>query len=210
MDAYRRWLAGGSALLAAAGAAGLAIAVAGSEPFRYVSESGVAGAPNAGLYRVGMILLAVSIALLSVPAWRTGRATGLPLVGQWGFLGGLALAVAAPLAGVAGAVTCSPGCPLPPYETPTARDLVHAGGAIGALLLIALVILVYALQPDPGPLRHAGRLAVALAYPPLILSAIGIVFAGRGLFTGLMERAALVAVSAWLVATAALHLRRKP
>ncbi|MET7395247.1 DUF998 domain-containing protein [Dactylosporangium sp. NPDC005572] len=210
MEAYRRWLAGGSAVLAAAGASGLAISVAGSEPFRYVSESGVTGAPHAGLYRAGMILLAASIALLSVPAWWTARATGLPVVGQWGVLGGLALATAAPLAGVAGVVTCSPGCPLPPYETPTVRDLIHAGGAIGALLLIALVILVYALQPDPGPLRRAGRLAVLLAYPPLILSAIGIVFAGRGLFTGLMERAALVAVSAWLVATAALHLRRKP
>ncbi|GGM14702.1 DUF998 domain-containing protein [Dactylosporangium sucinum] len=210
MSAHRRWLAGGSALLAAVGAGGLAISVAGSEPFRYVSESGVAGAPHAGLYRVSMILLAASIALLSVPAWRTARATGLPVVGHWAFLGGLALAAAAPLAAVAGAVSCSPGCPLPPYETPTARDLVHAGGAIGALLLIALVILIYAVQPDPSALRRAARLAVVLAYPPLILSAAGIAFAGRGLFTGLMERASLVAVSAWLVATAALHLRGKP
>ena len=75
-------------------------------------------------------------------------------------LAAAALALAAPLAALSGAVTCSPGCPLPPYESPQPRDLIHATGAIGALLLCALAILVYATQPDATTLRRAGRLGV--------------------------------------------------
>ncbi|GAA1505827.1 hypothetical protein GCM10009827_019430 [Dactylosporangium maewongense] len=214
----RRWCAGAATATAATGAIGLAFAVAGSAPWRYVSESGVAGAPHPTLYRVSMLLLAASLAFLAVPARHTARhaLVALPFVpGRVAALvpAGLAaaaIALAAPLAAVAGAVTCSPGCPLPPYESPQPRDLVHAAGAIGALLLLALAILVYATQPDHSTLRRAGRLGVLLAFPPLILSAIGILFLGRGLFTGLMERAALVAVSAWLVQTAAVHVRAKP
>ncbi|WP_460494031.1 hypothetical protein [Dactylosporangium cerinum] len=162
-----------------------------------------------------MLLLAASLALLAGPARHTGwhafatlwkgRLAAVPTG-----LAAAALALAAPLAALSGAVTCSPGCPLPPYESPRPQDLIHATGAIGALLLCALAILVYATQPDATTLRRAGRLGVLLAFPPLILSAIGILLLGRGLFTGLMERAALAAVSAWLVHTAAVHVRAKP
>ncbi|MEV0127598.1 DUF998 domain-containing protein [Dactylosporangium sp. NPDC050688] len=218
MHSTRRWFAGAATATAATGAIGLAVSVAGSAPWRYVSESGVAGAPHATLYRTSMLLLAASLALLAVPARHTARhaLATLPFVpGRLAAavpagLAAAALALAAPLAVVAGAVTCSPGCPLPPYETSQPRDLVHAAGAIGALLLCALVILVYATQPDATTLRRAGRLGVLLAFPPLILSALGILLLGRGLFTGLMERAALAAVSAWLVHTAAVHVRAKP
>jgi hypothetical protein len=212
----RRWCAGAATATAALGATGLAVSVAGSAPWRYVSESGVDGAAHPTLYRVSMLLLAASLAFLAVPARHTARhaLAGLPLgrlatVVPAG-LAAAAIAVAAPLAALSGVVTCSPGCPLPPYESPQPRDLVHATGAIGALLLIALAMLVYATQPDDSTLRRAGRLGVLLAFPPLILSAIGIAFLGRGLFTGLMERAALAAASAWLVHTAAVHLRAKP
>jgi hypothetical protein len=214
----RRLCAAAATATATLGAVGLAVAVAGSEPFRYVSESGVAGAPHAALYRISMLLLAASLALLVIPARQTGRLGSFfhrgPLADLVAALpAGLvawALAAAAPLAGLASAVTCSPGCPLPPYETSTPRDLTHAAGAIGALLLCALVMLLYAIQPDPGSLRRAGRFGVLAAFPPMVLSAIGILLLGRGLFTGIAERAALVAVSAWLVLTAALHLRTKP
>ncbi|WP_327008070.1 DUF998 domain-containing protein [Dactylosporangium sp. NBC_01737] len=214
MPSPRRWCAGAATATATTGAIGLAVSVAGSAPWRYVSESGVAGAPHPTLYRVSMVLLAASLALLAVPARHTGAAR-LLVPGRLALavpagLAAAALALAAPLAALAGAVTCSPGCPLPPYESPQPRDLVHATGAIGALLLCALAILVYATQPDATTLRRAGRLGVLLAFPPLILSAIGILLLGRGLFTGLMERAALAAVSAWLVHTAAVHLRAKP
>ncbi|MEV4511668.1 DUF998 domain-containing protein [Dactylosporangium sp. NPDC049525] len=214
MPSPRRWCAGAATALAATGAIGLAVSVAGSAPWRYVSESGVAGAPHPTLYRVSMLVLAASLALLAVPARHTGT-TRLLLPGRLATavpagLAAAALALAAPLAALSGAVTCSPGCPLPPYESPQPRDLIHATGAIGALLLCALAILVYATQPDATTLRRAGRLGVLLAFPPLILSAIGILLLGRGLFTGLMERAALAAVSAWLVHTASVHLRAKP
>jgi len=206
---HRRRLSAAAATAAAAlGAAGLVFAVAGSEPFRYVSESGVTGAPHATMYRMSMGLLAVSLALLILPARATAGRVPLPAFLPAG-LAPLAFAVAAPLAGVSGAVTCSPGCPLPPYETTTPRDLIHATGAIGALLLCALVMLLYALQPDDTELRRAGRLGLLFAFPALVVSAIGVVFLGRGLFTGIAERAALVAVSGWLVLTAALHLRAK-
>ncbi|WP_432832078.1 DUF998 domain-containing protein [Dactylosporangium sp. CA-092794] len=191
-----RWAAAGSAIAGALGAIGAGIAVAGSAPWTYVSESGVPGAPHAGLYRASMVLLAVSLGLLAVPA---RRACAL--------IGG-SLALAAPLAFVSAAVHCSPGCPLPPYEAPAARDLVHAGGAIGALLLCGLAILLYSLLPADRLLRRTGWVGAAIAYPPLVLSAFGILFVGRSLFTGVLERAALVGVSAWLVLTAARHARR--
>ncbi|MET7425350.1 DUF998 domain-containing protein [Dactylosporangium sp. NPDC005555] len=210
MPSPRRWCAGAATATAAIGATGLAFSVAGSAPWRYVSESGVAGAPHPTLYRVSMLLLAASLAFLAVPARHTARHGFPALRCVPAGVAAAAIALAAPLAALSGSVTCSPGCPLPPYETPQPRDLIHAAGAIGALLLLASAILVYATQPDNTTLRRAGRLGVLLAFPPLILSAIGILLLGRGLFTGLMERAALVGVSAWLVHTAAVHLRAKP
>jgi hypothetical protein len=188
-----RWAAAGSAVVGSLGAAGLTTAVAGSAPWRYVSESGVPGAPHAALYQVSMVLLAASLGLLAVP----GRSA------CW--LIGVSLALAAPLAALAGVVHCSPGCPLPPYESTTAQDLVHAAAAIGALLLCALAILLYCILPRP--FRSTGWLGVAIAWPPLILSAGGVLFAGRSLFTGVMERAALIGVSAWVVLTALRHVR---
>lgn len=186
-----RWAALGSAAAGVLGAAGLAAAVAGSPAGTYVSESGVPGAPHAGLYAASLVLLAVSLGLLARPAARLC----LPI--------GLSLGLAAPLAALSGLVHCSPGCPLPPYETPQPRDLIHAGAAIGALLLCALAILLYCLSPW----RRVGLLGVLVAYPPLLLSAGGILLAGRSPFPGVMERVALVAVSAWVVLTAVRHAR---
>jgi hypothetical protein len=189
-----RWAALGSALSGCCGAAGLTAAVASSPPSAYVSESGVPGAaPHATLYAVSMFLLALSLALLAGPARRA----------CW--LIGASLLLAAPMAVTSGAVHCSPGCPLPPYESPTVRDLVHAAAAIAALLLCALAILLYCLLPPPH--RRTGWLGVLIAYPPLLLSAGGVLFVGRSLFTGVTERVALVAVSTWVVVTALRHAR---
>src|SRR4051812_22881612 len=88
---------------------------------RYVSEGGISGAPHAWLYRISVWLIAVALALLAPRAGARSAA--------------LAFGLAAPAAFVSGAVSCSPGCPLPPFERPTAGDLVHAGGTIVALLL---------------------------------------------------------------------------
>jgi hypothetical protein len=154
----------------------------------YVSEGGIAGAPYAWLYRVSVWLIAAALALLA-PGARV-------------LLAGVAFGLAAPAAFVSGAVSCSPGCPLPPFERPTAADLVHAGSTIIALSLCGLVMLVYAVQPHDSPPRRVGRAGLALAAPILGLCAIGLVFVGPGLYTGVMERAALAATSIWLIATA--------
>jgi hypothetical protein len=84
---------------------------------------------------------------------------------------------------------------------------VHAAGAIGALGLCALAMLLYAALPVGPALRRRGRIGLLMAYPPLILSAAGIVLAGRSLFTGVMERLALVAVCAWVVLSSAAESR---
>lgn len=196
-----RWVAAASATAGTLGAAGLAIAVAGSAPWRYVSESGVPGAPHAALYQISMLLLASSLGLLAVSVALPARRPHALIAAS--------LALAAPFAALAGVVPCSPGCPLPPYQTPAARDLVHAAGAVGALGLCALAILLYAALPGPALLRRAGRLGALVAYPPLLLAAAGILITGRSLFTGVMERAALVAVAAWMVLIAALHARAR-
>src|SRR4051794_22835830 len=123
-------------------------------------------------------------------------------VGARAALATLAFALAAPAAFVSGAVSCSPGCPLPPFERPTAADLVHAGGTIVALLLCGVVMLVYALRAADPPLRRVGWAGLLLAAPVLAVAAVGLVFVGRSLFTGVMERAGLAVASAWLIATA--------
>ncbi|GAA2363259.1 DUF998 domain-containing protein [Dactylosporangium salmoneum] len=181
-----RW----AAVVGALGTAGLAVAVAGAPLSTYVSESGVPGAPHAGLYAASMVLLAVSLALLAtVPTLRLVAAC---------------VGLAAALAGVTAGVHCSPGCPLPPYETPAARDLVHATGAVGALGLCALAMLLCATLPAAGRFwRRAGRIGILVAYPPLILSAAGILLVGRSLFTGVAERLALAAVCAWVIFSSA-------
>jgi hypothetical protein len=107
-------------------------------------------------------------------------------------------------------VHCSPGCPLPPYETPAARDLVHAAGAIGALGLCALAMLLSAALRVGPAVRRRGRIGLLVVYPPMILSAAGILLTGRSLFTGVMERLALVAVCAWVVLSSAAESRTSP
>ena len=198
LGSVRRLSAAGATIAAVLGVLATAIASAGGDFSRYVSESGVPGAPHADLYRAGVWLSAAALALLVAPAHGTVR------------MAAPAFALAAPAAAISGAITCSPGCPLPPFERATAADLVHAAASIAALLLCGAAMLAYAVQPFKSPLRRAGRLGVALAAPLLALSGVGLLFVGRGLFTGTVERAALLAVSAWLIATAALHRRARP
>lgn len=172
---------------AACGAAGLFMATRSLALGRYVSEGGIGGAPHAWLYRISVWLLAVALALLA-PRARAPLAV-------------LAFGLAAPAAFVSGAVSCSLGCPLPPFEHPTAGDLVHAGGTIVALLLCGFVMLVYGFERLDSPRRRAGRAGLALVVPVLALAAIGLFFVGRSVYTGVSERAALAATSLWLIAT---------
>jgi Protein of unknown function (DUF998) len=161
----------------------------------YVSESGVAGAPHALAYRLTLLLLAVAAG---------AAALGLrPVAGP----AALALGLAVPCLLVSGSVQCSAGCPLPPYERPTAGDLLHAGASIAAVGLCALAMLAAALWSTDRLVRAGARWAVAVMTPIGAAMVVGLVFAGRTPFTGAVERVCLIGCLAWVAGTSALLAR---
>ncbi len=91
---------------------------------------------------------------------------------------------------------------------PTADDLVHAGASIVALLLCGFLMIWYGVQTVDSPLRRVARAGLVIALPLLALSAVALVAVGRGPLTGVLERLALIATSAWLVATAAAQSKQ--
>ncbi|MFJ6197225.1 DUF998 domain-containing protein [Micromonospora sp. NPDC092111] len=176
------------------GTVAVAVAVVagpGPGPTGYVSEAGIAGSGYAPTYRIGVFALAAALLLV---------AAALPA----------ALRVAAALltAGAActvlsGAVTCSAGCPLPPFETATVADLVHGGASIAAVgaTVLAMLVLGFA-APAPPALRRVARLGVAVALPLSGAIAVGLVTAGRGGLVGGLERLVLLACAGWGLVTA--------
>jgi hypothetical protein len=99
-------------------------------------------------------------------------------------------------------VSCSPGCPLPPYETPTLRDVVHAAASVGAVGLCALAVLLLALSRVDSPARRVSRVAIG----PVVLAGLaniyGLGIVGRSVFTGLAERTLLLLLIVWCLAAA--------
>src|SRR4029077_5034718 len=87
--------------------------------------------------RLGAAGLAVGQALFAVALSGSAWARVVP------FTVGL-VALDAVFGGVSAAVSCSPGCPLPPHETTTAQDLVHGGASILAVGLLGLGLLTVA------------------------------------------------------------------
>jgi hypothetical protein len=187
--AWARW----SALCVLAGTAALAVAVIGSQGGvygGYVSEAGVAGQPYWIAYRIGIFGLAAGFVLLAGAVRPVHRLAALILLGS-----GL-------LAGTSGTVSCTDGCPLPPFETPTARDLVHGGTSIAGVALCALAVLVLAVFAPAGDLRHVSRVAIAPIVAAGLVNAYALVFLGRGYTTGAAERLLLVLLVAWCLAAA--------
>lgn len=161
----------------------------------YVSESGVAGSPHALLYRLTLLLLAVAAG---------AAALGLrPVAGP----AALALGLAVPCLLVSGSVQCSAGCPLPPYERPTAGDLVHAGASIAAVGLCALAVLAAALRSTDRLVRAGARGAVAVLAPAGTAMVVGLLFVGKTPFTGTVERVCLFGCLAWVTGTSILLAR---
>lgn len=74
---------------------------------------------------------------------RTGRRLDLDRLA--GMIAILALAGSAPLAAASGAVPCTAGCPLPPYESASHQDIAHAVASIGGFALAAVAMIVLAL-----------------------------------------------------------------
>jgi hypothetical protein len=188
----------------------------------YLSEAGVPAHPYDAPYRVGMLTLGAGLLVL---AGAVGAALGRPARLAVALLGAAGAAVA-----LSGTVTCSAGCPLPPYETPTPADWVHAVAAVAGVGGIGLAILVlgYGAGTSAGPgaagpgaagpgaagpgaaLRRVSRIAAGLVVPGGVATGLAILLVGRGLVTGLLERVTVAGALAWTLAAAwALH-RRPP
>lgn len=185
-----------------AGAVAVTVAVvAGPGPglTGYVSEAGIAGSGYAPTYRIGVFALATALLLLAV---------ALPP----------ALWVAAALLGagglftlLSGAVTCSAGCPLPPFERATVADLVHGGASIAATAAVVFAMLALLLSPATGAaLRRIAGLGVALALPLAATIALAMLTVGRGGLVGVLERLLLAVAVGWgLVTASTLGLTRR-
>jgi Protein of unknown function (DUF998) len=175
----------------------------------YVSEGGVAGAGHSTVYRIGIAALAVSIGLLGLAV---NQQPAQPRIARWPAVAWMCLVIAAGLGLVSSRVSCTAGCPLPPYQRTTFQDLVHAATSVGAVGLVALAMLVIAVVFPPGALRSAARVATVVSMPLLIALAVAILAAGAGTLTGVLERISLVAVLASVIGTALIIARagRRP
>jgi Protein of unknown function (DUF998) len=197
--ALARVIAGLAALTLVVGAMSAVRAVVLSQGWIYagfVSETGEPGAPHRDGYTYGilgqggaLLLLAVAIVLRrSVAAWVAWSAAGLLA------LGGL-------LAGVSGLVSCSAGCPLPPFETPTGADLVHASSSVLGLAVCGAAMAAFAIAPAPSLLRTVSRVWVGITLPLAIVAGVSLVFIGRGATTGSVEKVLVLVIIAWVLVT---------
>jgi hypothetical protein len=164
------------------------VAGPGSWEQGYVSEAGVAGRPYAVVYRLGLVLLAIGVALLG----RVLRRAGLLLL------------VAAVLAGTSGVVPCSDQCPLPPYEPTTPADLLHTAASIlGMAALAAAMAVTWSAVVRPA-VRRLTAAALTLTVPLGAALGLTMLLAGRDTTSALLERILLVVAVSWLVGTALL------
>ncbi|WP_433652328.1 DUF998 domain-containing protein [Micromonospora zamorensis] len=201
-DVARRVAGSAAAGCALAGAVAVTVAVvAGPGPglTGYVSEAGIAGSGHATTYRIGILALAAALLLVGV---------ALP-PGVWA--APALLATGAVFTAVSGAVTCSAGCPLPPFERATAADLVHGGTSIAATASVVLAMVTLAVSGPAGPvLRRLAGLAAAVALPLCAAVGLAMLVLGRGAVVGVLERLVLAVAVLWGLATAtALALARR-
>jgi hypothetical protein len=164
----------------------------------YVSEAGVRSAPHASAYRIGILVLAAALALLAAALLPVAR------------LAAAALASAAAFTVASGSVTCSDGCPLPPFERATGADLVHGGASILAVAVCVGTMLLLAGGAGPAVLTRPARVALAAAGPLSVSVGLAMLVAGHGAATGVLERALLLVIAGWLFAVGALLRRRAP
>lgn len=168
----------------------------------YVSEAGTTGQPYAMPYRWGVVVLALGVALLGAafaeqPAGRSRS----PLVA-------VLLAATALMAATSGVVTCSDGCPLPPFEPTTTADVVHTGAGVAGMALLAVAMLVVALC-DPRPLLRRMAVAGAACTVPIGLAmGAGMLLSGRGPLVSVLERLLLTVTVTWLIGTSAATVAR--
>ncbi|RGC70026.1 hypothetical protein C5N14_06335 [Micromonospora sp. MW-13] len=165
----------------------------------YVSEAGVTDSGYAPMYRIGVFALAGALLLL---------AAALPVALR--VAAGL-LAAGGVCAALSGAVTCSAGCPLPPFERATVADLVHGGASIAATASVVFAMLAVLFSPAAAALlRRLAAAGAAVSLPLAGAVGLAMLVVGRGALTGVLERVLLAVCAAWGLATAtALALRRR-
>ncbi|WP_030489507.1 DUF998 domain-containing protein [Micromonospora chokoriensis] len=202
-DIARR-VAGSAAVgCALAGAVAVTLAVVagpGSGLTGYVSEAGIADTGHAATYRLGVLALAGALLLIGA---------ALP-PGVWAAPG--LLAAGAVCTAVSGVVTCSDGCPLPPFERTTAADLVHGGASIVATAAVVFAMITLAVSGPAGPtVRRLAGVAAALTLPLCVTVGLAMLVIGRGPVVGVLERLILALTVLWGVTTAtALALCKGP
>ncbi|MEU5939246.1 DUF998 domain-containing protein [Micromonospora sp. NPDC047548] len=167
------------------------VAGPGPGPTGYVSEAGVTDSRYAAAYRIGIFALAAALLLLAVALPTALRVAGALLVA-----GGV-------LTLLSGAVTCSAGCPLPPFETPTVADLVHGGASIAATASVVLAMLALLRSAAAGrAVRWIAGLGAVLALPCSAAIAVAMLTVGRSGVVGVLERVLLAVAASWGLATA--------
>jgi hypothetical protein len=179
-------LAAVSALAGIVGAVAIIAAVAAQpHPWTtgYVSEAGIGA--RSGAYRFGIVALSLGLILLG-GAIRT-------------LLGSALLVAAGVFGSVSAAVTCTPGCPLPPYQHAAPADLVHAAASCLSVGLTALAMVAIG--------TRLSRWAFAITAPIIAALGICLLAIGRGTATAVLERVVLTILVAWAVATALINSR---
>jgi hypothetical protein len=188
-----RLFAAGSGLAVLVGALTMLVAlvaVPGPWLAGYVSEAGTAGRPFAVAYRCGLILLAVGVGLLAAAFRRIPAIVAL-------------LGLAAVLAATSGAVRCSSGCPLPPFEPTTVADVVHAAASIVGMVTLAAAMVAVAVARALRPAtRRLACCAAALTVPLGGFLGLTMLFVGRSGLGASLERVLLVLAVSWLIGTA--------
>ncbi|WFE38963.1 DUF998 domain-containing protein [Micromonospora sp. WMMD998] len=184
------------------GAVAVTVAVVagpGPGPTGYVSEAGVTDSGYAGAYRIGIFTLAAALLLLAGALPTAARAASV------------LLGVGAVATTLSGTVTCSAGCPLPPFEAATVADLVHGGASIAATAAVVFAMLALVCSPAVGvALRRVAAIGAALALPLSGAVGLAMLLVGRGTLVGLLERSLLTVTAAWGLATAVVLVRRGP
>lgn len=190
-----------AALCLCAGAAVIGWVRVDLDRYRYISELGAQGMPNAAVFQVGFVLVISGILLVAVVL--RDVTTRLPLLRR--ATPAAALVAAAGLFLVAAAVPCSDGCPSLLTDAAQWRDWVHIVAAVLAFVAGCLAMLQFATARDRwvARLSTAGGLAVGL-----IAATGGIISLMRGntdVGSTLEYIAAGIGV-VWMLAMALVHV----
>ncbi|MEV0328318.1 DUF998 domain-containing protein [Micromonospora echinospora] len=192
----RRAAAAGAAACVLGGAIAVVVAVvAGPGPglTGYVSEAGVTDSGYAPTYRAGVFALAAGLLLLAVALPAAARPAAALLVA------GSACTL------LSGAVTCSDGCPLPPFERATTADLVHGGASIAGVAAVVFAMVAVALCSAAGMrVRRVAAVGALVALPLAAAVGLAMLVVGRSALVGVLERLLLAETVGWGLATAVL------